>query len=144
MNMRTRTLLGVALAAIAMTACGSDEDGDAGSPDGEWIAVSGVSDGSAVELIEGFAVTIGIDGDQVVGTAACNRYSGQVTTDRGGSFRASDLSWTEIGCESAVLEVERSYLTSLDEFTNYAVSDDVLTLSGSSDEWVFEPSPDGG
>lgn len=145
MNVRIRTLLGITMVAVAVAACGSADDlVESGSPDGEWVAVSGVSGGSSVELVDGFAVTIGIDGDQVVGTAACNRYTGRVAVDPSGSFGASELSWTEMGCEPAVHEVERSYLTSLDEFTNYAVSGDVLTLSSELDVWVFERSTPAG
>ena len=138
MSMRTRTLLGLTLMAVALAACGAaDESGDAASPDGDWIAVSGVSDGSNVEFVEGFAVTISIDGDQVEGTAACNRYSGEVTVGSDGSFQVGGLSWTEIGCEPAVLELEQSYLGSLGAVTNYVVAGGVLTLSSESDEWVF-------
>ncbi len=134
-----RTLLISAFVVLASVGCGS-EDGDAASPEGAWIAVSGVSSGSDVELVEGFPVTLALDGDEVVGTAACNRYSGAVAIGSDGTFEASGLSWTEIGCEPAVHEVEQAYLASLSTFSNYAVADDVLTLSGTSDEWVFARS----
>ena len=138
-----RILLTASLIAL-VAACGSTDDGGgAASPDGEWLAVSGVSDGVDVPLIDGFAVTIGIDSDLIEGTAACNRYSGTVAIGDDGSFAAGDLSWTEIGCEPAVMEVEAAYLRSLSRFTTYAVADGVLTLSSASDEWVFEPSRPG-
>jgi len=136
--MSMRTVLTATFVTIALVACGTADD--AASPDGEWIAVSGVAAGSNVELVDGFAVTIGLDGDAVVGTAACNRYSGGVAVGSDGSFEASELSWTEIGCEPAVHAVEQSYLTSLSNFTDYAVADDVLTLSSEFDEWVFQRS----
>ena len=99
---------------VVLAACGSaDDGGSAGSPVGDWIAVSGTSDGSNVELIEGFAVKISIDDDQVAGTAACNRYSGGVSIGSDGSFQVDGLSWTEIGCEPAVLELEQSFLAAL-------------------------------
>lgn len=138
-----RSPLIAAIAALVLAACGSVDD-DVVSPEGEWIAVSGVSDGLAVELIDGFAVTIGLDGDQMVGTAACNRYTGIVAIGPGGSFEASELSWTEIGCEPAVMEVEGAYLTSLGNVTDYVAAVDVLTLSSDSDEWVFERSVSSG
>lgn len=150
MSMRTRILVGIAATAVALTSCGAGDDdaspapSPAASPDGEWVAVAGVSDGSEVELVEGFAITIGIEEDQVVGISACNRYSGAVQVGDDGSFAASGLSWTEIGCEPAVLEVEQAYLTSLGEFTHYAVGDGSLTLSSESDEWVFTPSAPAG
>jgi heat shock protein HslJ len=136
--MGMRNLLTATFVTLALVACGATDE--ASSPDGEWIAVSAVADGSSVELVDGFAVTIGLDGDAVVGTAACNRYSGAIVVGSDGSFEASELSWTEIGCEPAVQEVERAYLTSLSNFANYSVADDVLTLSGDSDEWVFQRS----
>ncbi len=138
MRMRTRTLLGLTAMVVVLAACGSaDDGGSAGSPVGDWIAVSGTSDGSNVELIEGFAVKISIDDDQVAGTAACNRYSGGVSIGSDGSFQVDGLSWTEIGCEPAVLELEQSFLAALGDVTSYAVADGVLTLSGESDQWVF-------
>jgi len=132
-----RIVLTATLLALTAAACGGADEATA--PDGEWFAVSGVSDGIAVELIDGFAVTIGFDGDRIEGTAACNRYSGLVEVGSDGSFAASELSWTEIGCEPAVMGVEQAYLVSLSSFTNYVVADDVLTLSSATDEWVFEP-----
>jgi heat shock protein HslJ len=135
-----RIVLTAALLAVAAVACGGDE---ATAPEGEWIAVSGVSEGAPVELVDGFAVSIGFDGDLIEGTAACNRYSGVAEVGSDGSFSASELSWTEIGCEPAVMEVERAYLVSLAGFTDYVVADEVLTLTGPDHEWVFEPSASG-
>lgn len=137
--MAVRTLLTVSLIAFVVGACGSEDDGGdaAESLGGEWTAVSGVSDGANVELLDGFAVTIGIDGDRIEGTAACNRYTGTVSIGDDGSFAAGDLSWTEIGCEPAVMGVEQAYLMSLGRFAEYDLGDGFLTLSSETDEWVF-------
>ncbi len=146
MGVRISPLPGIVTAALVLVGCGAADTGPAAtSPEGDWIAVSGVSDGSEVVLIDGFAITISIQDDQIVGTAACNRYSGEATIGSDGSFGAGELSWTEIGCEPAVLAVEQSFLASLSDVDHYGVARDVLTLSSESDEWVFErldPSDD--
>lgn len=145
----------VASAAVALTACGSSNpqpsgdsiappdstdvtSGWATSPEGDWVAISGSVGGSDVELIDGWDITVSIDGDQIGGTAACNGYGGEVQIGAEGALDVGELSWTEMGCESAVQAVEQTFLASLGTVTNYSVDGDALTLSNESDEWVFE------
>ena len=133
--MRTLSTVAVAVIVAVLAGCGSSDG--MSTPDGEWRAVSGISDGADVELVEDFDVTIGFDGDRLAGTAACNGYGGSVAIGDDGSFAAADLSWTEIGCEPAVMAVEQAYLTSLTRFTEYQLTADLLTLRSGTDEWVF-------
>lgn len=107
------------------------------APDGDWIAISGVAAGSDVALLDGWDITMSVDGDEIGGTAACNGFGGAAEIDDDGSFRVGELSWTEMGCESPVQTLEQVFLTSLGDVTHYAVLDDVLTLSSDVDEWVF-------
>lgn len=113
-------------------------DQGAGTLDGPWLLVSGTVDGSPVALVDGWDVTLTIDGDQVGGTAACNGYGGTVdTTD--GAFMVADLGWTEKGCEPSVMDLEQAFLQSLMTISSYDLVDGVLTLGAPSAEWVFVP-----
>jgi heat shock protein HslJ len=117
---------------------------DDATVDGPWLLVSGTVGGSPVALVDGWDVTLTVDGSQLGGTAACNGYGGTVeTTD--GAFLVTDLGWTEMGCEPAVMDLEQAFLGSLDGITSHTVEGDVLTISGPAAEWVWErrfPVPD--
>jgi heat shock protein HslJ len=144
------------VAALLFAACGSpdagpvaDEPPDGTVPqsdapaavDGDWVAISGVTDGVTIDLVEGRDVSLTIDGSSIGGTAACNSYGGEAEFGDG-TIRVGDVSMTEMGCESPIQEIEQAYLSALTTFTKFAVLDDVLTLSstvdGAVDEWVFE------
>ena len=128
-------------ASVVLAACGGDGDDDASDPstvEGEWVAVSGVSEGDEIDLIDGFAVTIEFSDGAVEGQGSCNRYSGEADVGDDGSIAVSDLSWTEIGCEPDVQMVENAYLASLARVDSFSTDDDVLTLSSDVDEWTFE------
>lgn len=140
MKMRRFLIPALLLGAVAFSACGQDSDNDSSgsgeSLNGEWIAVSGNTDGVDVVLIDGYDVTLSVDGDEVRGRAACNSYQG--TVDLGdGTITVAELMWTEMGCEPAVHETEQAFLGALGDAATYTVSEDTLTLTGTDDEWVF-------
>jgi heat shock protein HslJ len=121
-----------------------DDAPDVAPIDGPWRLTAGVVDGSDVALVDGWDVTLDIDGAQLGGTAACNGYGGTVDTTNG-AFVVGELNWTEMGCEPAVMELEQLFLRSLMGIESYAVTADVLTISGPTAEWVFArelPVPD--
>lgn len=147
--MRLRLFVPVALAAIAsLAACGSADDagsGDPGDPattvasspgvddpSGAWVMVSGPSD-----PIPGWDVTVEIDDRRIGGTAACNGYGGTVEIGDG-TIAVSELSWTEMGCQTDVQQLEQSFLTSLGAATAYSVSDDQLDLTTPQGVWRFD------
>lgn len=135
MTVRTLSTIAAVVVAAALAGCGGSDG--VSTPDGAWVAISGISDGADVDLVEGSDVTIAFDGDRVAGTAACNGYGGSVALGDDGTFTAADLSWTEIGCEPTVMAVEQAYLTSLTRFTEYQLAAGLLTLRSGTDEWVF-------
>ena len=109
------------------------DNGSDGSIDGGWVLVRGQLDGEEIELVDGWDVTLNIDGDEIGGTAACNGYGGTVAVgdefDLGGSFVIGELSWTEMGCEPAVMELEQQFLRALGEIDSYELAD-TLSLAG--------------
>jgi heat shock protein HslJ len=134
--------------ALVAAGCGGDDDsrpagepvptpGPSSSVDGDWIAISGVTDGATIELVEGRDVTLTIDGSSIGGTAACNGYGGEADFGEG-SISVGQVYVNEMGCEAPIHEVEQAYIAALTTATHVVVIDDVLTLSSGDDEWVFE------
>jgi heat shock protein HslJ len=152
-----RTAVVAPLLVVALAACGDDADTDptdptdpvgpvddpaeepstAPDPTGSWRMADG-----PVPPIDGWDVTVTIDGEQIGGTAACNTYGGTVAWDEDGSFSVGELAQTEMACEpAAVMDLERVFLTSLAGATEFAVAGDRLTLVGDGDTWTFELLP---
>lgn len=143
--MRSR-LVALVLVAAALAACGTDDDvgerptpsggdgdadptGDVASLDGEWVVDRLTLDGDRVVLDPRFEITVRVDRTEIDGTAACNRYGGRLETASiggGGEFRVSDLSWTEMGCESAATALEQAFLTVLQRVDSYEIADGVF------------------
>ncbi len=105
---------------VESTVTGDDQTGDdqtGDDLDGSWIVTSGFLDGEPLALVEGRDVTMDIDGDSIGGTAACNSYGGSVEIgaefELGGSFAVGELSWTEMGCEPEVMDLEQRFLEAL-------------------------------
>jgi heat shock protein HslJ len=146
---RSRWFLGLLLP-LSLVAAGCGDDGDDAGPsgtpvptvddttdtnddasdetvDGDWALVSGHLDGEEIELVDGWTVTMSIDGDRIGGTAACNGYGGTVVVDDelglGGSFVVDELSWTEMGCEPAVMELEQRFLAALVRVDSFELAD---------------------
>ena len=165
MTFSRSALLMVAIGAVLVAACGddtatSDDSGDgASAPDvtlpvpddddsspltGSWILTSGHLDGEPFEFVDGWNVTLTIEGDQVFGTAACNGYGGTVATDDrlggGGPFRVTELSWTEMGCEPDVMQLEQQYLAALQAVDSYELARSLhLGVVGIGTSLTFDP-----
>jgi len=154
----------IAIGALLVAACGDDaarsdatgggtstpdvplpppDDGDSSSPTGSWVLTSGRLDGVPIELVDGRSVTLTIDGDQVFGTAACNGYGGTLATDDrlgGGPFRVTELSWTEMGCEPDVMQLEQQYLAALAAIDSYELAGSLrLGVIDVGTSLVFDP-----
>lgn len=119
---------------------GTDDEGtDAvgGLEGASWVLAEGVGPEGPVVGVEGYPITLNFDGATLGGTAACNGY--------GGSFERvddqvsiGDLSWTEMGCEPAVMQAESAYLAALVSVDQFALDGEQLRLDGPSTELVFE------
>ncbi len=114
--------------------------------DGSWVLTSGHLDGVPIALVDGWDVTMTIDGATIGGTAACNGYGGSVAVgdefELGGSFSVGELSWTEMGCEPTVMEFEQQFLQALQAVDSYELAG-TLTLgqAGAGTSLIFEPLP---
>ena len=144
-----RTFSGVVAmfaAMIALAACGEPGSGMTGSGDeslsyrGTWQLVSGRGPDGEVPVIEDYRITLTMDGGSLTGTAACNRYGGEVATD-GGIFRFEAGAMTAMGCRSDVLESEDMYMAALGAADRIARVEDTLILSGNATKLRFDLSP---
>ena len=135
--------------AILIASCGtpSPSDGAADTtqppseaPDGSWVFTEGTAGGAAVPLVDGYRITLNINGTQIGGTAACNSYGG---TNRGDSsaFAIDELAHTEMACEPAVMASETAFLNGLRGVTSLIRAGDRLELSGDGVSFSFELNP---
>lgn len=147
--MSTRNLscsLALALV-VGLAACGDDgstsepddepveePDAPAADPTGDWVMVDG-----PIEPIDGWDVTVTVDGDQIGGRAACNSYGGTVSWTDDGAISVGQLAQTEMACEpAAVMELESGFLASLMDADRFTVDGDRMTLLAGDDTWVFD------
>ena len=112
---------------------GTDEAPEAGALDGSWELVEGTGPQGDIDLVDGYAVTLDIDGDDWGGTAACNTYGatvvlGDTSVDTDGFFA------TEMACPTeGVMESEAAYQAALQEVTTWSLDDGRLRLEGPED-----------
>jgi heat shock protein HslJ len=119
---------------------GAGEETDGTSPDGAWVLVDSMVDGTPLAVLDGYAVTMNIDSGDLGGRAACNSYGGTVVlTDT--DFSSSDLFQTEMGCEEPAMSLEFAYLSSLGRVVSWARTGDALTLAGDGVSLTFELVP---
>ena len=150
MDMRTKLTAIVALA-LVVAACGDpgiadQPSGDGGdtttsttapsgtAPDGSWILVSGTP------TVDGFPISLTLDGQQFSGRAACNQYGGTITRSDS-AWRLSEMSMTEMGCEPEVMNAEQAFLAALLEVSTWSIVDGALTLEGAEEPLVFIAAP---
>ena len=121
---------------------GTDDASDA-TVQGDWVLRSGHLDGEEITLVDDWNVTMSIEGDRIGGTAACNSYGGTVEVGDefalGGSFVVGELSWTEMGCEPEVMELEQRFLAALGRVDSYELADTLsLAETGVGTGLVFD------
>jgi heat shock protein HslJ len=137
-----------ALVALALGACGgsgsepggSEPGGSSSTYDGTWTLVEGRGPDGEISVIDGYPVTLTVEGELIGGTAACNGYNGEATID-GTSFKVPGFSMTEMGCRRDVMDAEAAYVSALSAANTIGREQDVLTLSGDETEMTFELEP---
>ena len=143
----TLRLLGTLL--VAAVACGesavprpgsSDPGGSAASYDGTWRLVEGRGPEGEVPIVQGYRITLSIEGRNINGTAACNGYGGEASID-GSSFSLGSVSITEMACRPDVMDSEAAYTAALPTVDEIARDGDTLTLTGKNTELRFEIVP---
>jgi heat shock protein HslJ len=126
--------------ALLLAACGSDAgDGPAG-PAGEWRLTDGTHDGAPLQVPANAPITMIVADGEIGGTAACNRYGGEVSID-GDRLAVGAMSMTEMGCDQAVMDAESAYLAALGAVTGWERSGDQLMLTGESVELSYALVP---
>lgn len=132
------------MAALLLTACGGAAGPGSGgaTPDGDWVLQSGTSDSAEVPIVDGYDITLTIDGDDWGGTAACNSYGGTAAVD-GSQVTVTGVFQTEMACpQDGVMESEAQYLDAFLQVSSFEVADDRMVLrDGPSDtELIFARS----
>jgi len=111
---------------------------------GAWVLLRGTQTGTAIDVPDGWRVTLSFSEDGEVGGQACNHYGGTYQLD-GGRIAFSAMSMTEMACEEPMMTVEAAYHAALAGVTAVERSGDRLTLRGEAVELVLEllpPVPD--
>lgn len=113
-----------------------------------WVVAELMVNGERVEVDPSWPITVTIDGEMIRGTAACNQYTGVIdwSADAGfGRFVVSELSWTEMGCDPEVMQVELSFLTALQAVDSYESADGLyVAKSGAPTNFhLIQPNSDG-
>lgn len=147
-NSATRSF--VVLLLISFAACGEDRDrsevtgsGDRSgstSYDGTWELVEGTGPKGEVAIIDGYRVTLVIEGERISGTSACNSYFADAAID-GTSFSVPGVGSTEMACRRDVMEAEAAYVSALTEVHTIRREQNFLMLTGNDADLRFEFVP---
>lgn len=134
---------------VVLGACGSSggsdpdasaSNGSSSTYDGTWTLIEGRGPDGDVAVIDGYRVTLTIEGESISGTAACNGYFGDATID-GASFGVPGVGITEMGCRRDVMRAESAYVSALSEADTIGRDGNILTLTGNETELAFELEP---
>jgi heat shock protein HslJ len=148
----------LACLSLIAAACGGDSSTVVGAPDsddtgtddvgasdesnrnalvGAWILVDATVDGIPLVLLDDYAVTMNIDGEEIGGRAACNSYGGSLVLGDT-EFGSTDVFQTEMGCEGAAMSLEYAYLSALTRAGSWDRTGDVVELTGDGVSLTFE------
>jgi len=141
--------LGAVVIVALCAACSAAGSPNSGAADpsgllGSWVLVKGTGPAGEVQIVDGFRITLEIQGPQVGGTSACNQYFGRIAAS-GNALRISELGGTEMACEPRVMAAESAYWAALGAVTSWARNGDSLTLAGPNAALTYkllEPVPD--
>jgi heat shock protein HslJ len=123
-----------------LAGCSILTNGASASLDGDWRLQAGTNQGQPVPIVAGSTINLKIDGTQVGGTAACNRYGGQIHVS-GNDVTFSEMIQTLMGCADPVTESETAYMTALQNVTTAERSGNAMVLSGPGVELRFALIP---
>jgi heat shock protein HslJ len=100
------------------------------SLEGTTWQLTGYNTGSAISsLVLDTEITAVLDGEQITGSAGCNRYFGGYTLD-GERIEVGPVANTEMFCvdPEGLMEQEQAYLKALSDIDSYAINRESLTL----------------
>lgn len=144
--MRYAALL-VLASALVIAACGpstptSSPSGGNGMVDatGDWRLVEGMDGNVPIPIVEGYDITMSVEGSEVSGRSACNWYGAEVVVVDG-RVQFGPMSMTEMACGEPVMVSESAYLAALARVQVASRDGDRLMLDGDGVELVFEALP---
>ncbi len=143
-----KRLAALTLVSLVAVACGGGSDPSLdGTPElpgashlGAWELTNGTVDGRAIPNVEGYRISLVMEGGSLSGTAACNGYGGDYTVD-GGTVRIANLGATDMGCLPEVMEAEARYLERFHDLDGMVVNGDELVLTGPGVELRYRRLP---
>lgn len=131
----------VAVAALALTACGGSAGGDPQTLiGGSYVVTSITVDGTQVAVID--PVTISFAADSIAVDTPCNDMGGSIayTETR---LEVGPLASTRMGCEPALMEQDQVIASALSANPTWQVADGSLTLTGEGTTIVADSAADG-
>lgn len=139
MNLKLSAALALMLgAALALAGCASPGAGP--NADGDWVLVSGQTADGEIEIVDGHAPQITIDGYAITGTGGCNQI-GFAEPDEELDDWPTEFVSTMMACDPPqIMEQEAQFLQALEDLEDVAVEDDQLVISGSASELRFDPA----
>jgi hypothetical protein len=135
------TLLGLSSFGCAASEGGvSGEPGDGSEARGTWRYVSGSFQGQVIPVVDGYPVTLKIEGEVFSGDASCNHYGGRLRDVAASEWRASQMYATEVNCASAAEAAAFGYFKALRAAYSITISGEGnLRLFGAGADLVFTP-----
>jgi len=117
-----RVLVPVIALSLALTACGSEDGGNAASLEGVIWVLDAASIGELVDPVPVDArVDLSFEDGQAGGTSGCNSYRGGYTVD-GDSLTFGPLAATQMACEPPLMDLEAAYLAALADVDGFEVN----------------------
>ena len=117
------------LAALALAACGGDDESGGASLEGtQWTLAGGIE-----EVPDDAVPTLMLDEGVASGSGSCNSFSGGYEVD-GDSLTIGPLAGTMMACEEPKMTVESTYLAALEAADEWAIDGGELVLSSGGDE----------
>jgi heat shock protein HslJ len=144
--MRTILVLMLLLAAcsapLAAPSASQLVEGDDGAGvEGTWLLTTGTNGDGGVPIIDDHPITLTIEGTELSGVAACNRYGGRFTPV-GDGVTVREIGMTAMGCEEAIAASEAAYIAALQHVMNVQRDGDELLLTGPQVELRFSRQPE--
>jgi heat shock protein HslJ len=131
----------VAVAALALTACGGGAGGDPQALiGGSYVVTSITVDGRQVAVID--PVTISFAADSIAVDTPCNDMGGSITYTET-RLEVGPLASTRMGCEPALMEQDQVIAAALSANPTWQVADGSLTLTGEGTTIVADSAADG-
>lgn len=140
--MRRTALIPLAIIAVLLSACSTDESAPAPTAKSTANPLSGTAwalvsyaqgaNGPATKVPSSVTATATFDEKQVSGKNGCNTYSGAYSVN-GDQIRFTDVATTLIGCTGAAARVEAVFTTVLASAQTFTVDDTSLTIVGEGD-----------